>query len=254
MNILSPRPSRPHRYRSRRRTSITRQINITLAQAVEAMQSGEFERAIRLAQSMLQLAPPRSFLRAEVLNTLGAAQMMSQAYTDAYRTFSEAVQILPQDPYLWYNRGFASRYTMRFGQSLLDFDQAVQLEGDTPVAAQYREAQQQAAYLAQRYLAMRKPGFTLEQLVQQEDLFQQAVQAMEADQWAQAEERLRQVIWMSDNLPQPWCNLGVCLMVQGNLAGAERALLRALELKPDYEHARANLAVLRAMQHEGGSN
>ncbi|NJL05677.1 MAG: hypothetical protein HC911_12395 [Chloroflexaceae bacterium] len=254
MNILLPRPARPHRYRSRQRTSITRQINATLAQAIEAMQAGEFERAIRLAQSMVLLAPPRSFLRVEVLNTLGAAQMMSQAYADAYLTFSEAVQILPQDPYLWYNRGFASRYTMRFGQALLDFDQAVQLEGDTPAAAQYREAQQQAAYLAQRYLEMRKPGFTLEQLVQQEDLFQQAVQAMEADQWAQAEEQLRQVIWMSDNLPQPWCNLGVCMMVQGNVAGAERALVRALELKPDYEHARANLAVLRAMQQEGGPN
>ncbi len=251
---MSSTPSRPHRYRSRRRTSITRQINTTLEQAVAAMQDGQFERAILLCQAVLELAPAYSFVRAEVLNTLGAAQMMTHRFPAAYQTFSEAVQILPEDAYLWYNRGFASRYTMRFGQSLLDFEQAVVREGNGPAAEQYREVAQQAAHLAQQYLQMRRPGFTLEQLIEQEELFQQAVQAMEGEQWEQAEEHLRRVIWMSDNLPQPWCNLGVCLMVQGNYAAAERALKRALALKPDYEHARENMAVLRAMQQQAQSS
>lgn len=249
----SPSSSRPHRYRSRYRTSITQQINTTLEQAIAAMHDGQFERAIQLCSGVLSLAPARSLARAEVLNTLGAAQMMTQRYREAYETFSEAVQILPQDAYLWYNRGFASRYTMRFGQSLLDFEQAVAYEGSGDAAGQYREVAQQAAHLAQQYLQMRRPDFTLEQLIEQEELFQQAVQAMEAEQWGHAEEHLRRVIWMSDNLPQPWCNLGVCLMVQGNFAAAERALQRALALKPDYEHARENLAVLRAMQQQAQS-
>lgn len=251
---MSTTLSRPRRYRSRHRTSITRQINSTLEQAVAAMQDGQYERAILLCNGVLVLAPAHSFVRAEVLNTLGAAQMMTHRFHEAYQTFSEAVQILPADAYLWYNRGFASRYTMRFGQSLLDFEQAVVQEGNGSAAGHYREVAQQAANLAQQYLQMRRPGFTLEQLIEQEDQFQQAVQAMEAEQWGQAEEHLRRVIWMSDNLPQPWCNLGVCLMVQGNYAAAERALERALALKPDYEHARENMAVLRAMQQQAQSS
>lgn len=67
---------------------------------------------------------------------------------------------------------------------------------------------------------------------------------MQAQQWSLAEQAFRQVIQMGDCLPQPWGNLGGCLIMQQRYDEAEAALKRALEIDPNYRHARDNLALL----------
>ncbi len=67
---------------------------------------------------------------------------------------------------------------------------------------------------------------------------------MEQEAWSEAEKRLREVIAMGDVLPQPWGNLGLCLLMQQRYDEAEEALKRALEIDADYELARANLALV----------
>ncbi|NJK79170.1 MAG: tetratricopeptide repeat protein [Chloroflexaceae bacterium] len=244
-------PRKRNAYRSQHTLNKERQAAAALEQAVAHLEQRQFERAIQICQSVLPLTDERSYQRVELLNCMGAAQMMLRSYDEAYRTFSDALEILPEDPYLWYNRGFASRQTMRSGRSLLDFEQAVALEGDGPAAAQYMQELQQAAYLVERYIEMRGAGFTLEQLIEQEDLFQQAVVSMDAQQWPAAEVALRRVIALSDSLPQPWSNLGVCLMMQQRWDAAADALRRALALKPDYQNAADNLATLAMLRAQG---
>ena len=58
----------------------------------------------------------------------------------------------------------------------------------------------------------------------------------------------------SPDKPRPWNNLGYALMLEGDLAGAERALRRALALEPNYLRARHNLALVQARRRERDVN
>jgi Flp pilus assembly protein TadD len=56
---------------------------------------------------------------------------------------------------------------------------------------------------------------------------------------------------MADCLPQPWGNLGGCLIMQERYDEAEAALRRALEVDPAYELARQNLALMPEIRETG---
>ena len=100
-------------------------------------------------------------------------------------------------------------------------------------------------------MKLRGPDFTLEQLIEQEDHFQHALECMEAGKWQEAEEALRQTIAMGDCLPQPWGNLGICFMMQERYDEAEAALKRALDIDPKYTIAKQNLAALPETRRKG---
>jgi tetratricopeptide (TPR) repeat protein len=200
--------------------------------------------AIRTCQRILQQTPLLCQQRADALHTMGLAYNMLQDFRSAYIALSLALELTPDDSHLWYNRGLACRFTMRSGQSLRDFERAAELEGGGEMAKDFRKQVGFSRKMVQRELTLRGPGFTLEQLIEQQELFQQASDAQAARAWARSEETFRRVIAMSDCLPQPWCNLGVCLIMQRRYDEAEAALKRALEIDPEYEIARHNLAGL----------
>lgn len=160
--------------------------------------------------------------------------MMLQQFSQTYAVVSAALELSPDDPMLWYNRGMASRYTLRIGRSLRDFEQAAELDAEGMLADKTAEAITFTRPLVRDALALRGPHFTLDQLILQEDLFQEAMQLMEQHRWAEAEQAFRQVIALADVLPQPSGNLGVCLMMQRQFDAAEHALRRALAIDPNY--------------------
>src|SRR5438128_1192106 len=69
--------------------------------------------------------------------------------------------------------------------------------------------------------------------------------------WAAAELLFGQTIALGEVLPQPWGNLGLCLVMQRQFDAAEVALRRALEIDPSYTTARQNLAGLPAIRATG---
>lgn len=105
--------------------------------------------------------------------------------------------------------------------------------------------------LAKDSLKLRGPNFTLDQLIEQEDLFQQGLKLMEVGKWSEAEQAFRASIAMGDCLPQPWGNLGLCLMMQERYDEAEAALKRALVIDPKYALAKNNLAMLPEIRRTG---
>lgn len=56
---------------------------------------------------------------------------------------------------------------------------------------------------------------------------------------------------MGDCLPQPWGNLGSCLMMQERFDEAEAAWKRALEVDSTYDLAKHNLNLLPRIRKEG---
>jgi tetratricopeptide (TPR) repeat protein len=145
----------------------------------------------------------------------------------------------------------ASRFTSRFGRSLRDYERAKELHTRPELAKKLEEELKFARELAEKTLKLRGPDFTLDQLIEQEDLFQDGLQLTEAGEREEAEQVFQASIAMGDCLPQPWGNLGICLMMQERYDEAEAALKRALVIDPRYTLAKSNLAALPEIRRTG---
>src|SRR5712692_1912159 len=212
---------------------------------------GNYTEAIANGERLLRYLPQHAPLRADVLGQLGIAHGTLQNFPQSYEAFTEALEITPNNAELWYNRGMASRYTARFGRSLRDYERAVELNTIGILAEKFDEAVNVARELAQKSMEMRGPDFTLDQLIEQEDLFQRGLELMEAGKWEEAGQAFQASIAMGDCLPQPWGNLGISLMMQERYDEAEAALKRALAIDPKYTLAKENLAKLPETRRKG---
>jgi tetratricopeptide (TPR) repeat protein len=212
---------------------------------------GNYSEAVSNCERLLNYLPRHALQRVDVLAQLGTAQGMLQNFPQSYTAYTEALSLDPNDAELWFNRGMASRFTSRFGRSLRDYERANELNTRPELAKKLEEELRFARELAGKTLKLRGPDFTLDQLIEQEDLFQDSLQLMEAGEWEKAEQALQASIAMGDCLPQPWGNLGICLMMQERYDEAEAALRRALVIDPRYTLAKNNLAALPETRRTG---
>jgi tetratricopeptide (TPR) repeat protein len=212
---------------------------------------GNYTEAIANGERLLRYLPQHAPLRADVLSQLGVAHAMLQNYPQSYQAFTQALEITPNDAELWYNRGMASAFTSRFGRSLRDYERAKELHSITAVTGELEKRLKVARKIVKGSLMMRGPNFTLDQLIEQEDLFQRGLELMETGKWDEAAQAFQASIAMGDCLPQPWGNLGISLMMQQRYDEAEAALRRALVIDPKYTLAKQNLAMLPEIRRTG---
>ena len=212
---------------------------------------GNYPEAVAYCERLLNFLPRHAPQRVDVLNQLGTAQGMLQNFPQSYAAYTEALSLDPNNAELLFNRGMASRYTSRFGRSLRDYERAKELNTRPELAKQLEEELKFARKAARETLKLRGSDFTLDQLIEQEGHFQDGLQLMEAGQWQEAEQAFQASIAMSDCLPQPWGNLGICLMMQERYDEAEAALKRALVIDPKYTLAKRNLAALPETRRTG---
>jgi len=212
---------------------------------------GNYAEAVATCERLLNYLPRHAPQRIEVLDQLGTAQAMLKNFPQSYAAYTEALSLDPNNAELWFNRGMASRFTSRFGGSLRDYERAKELNIRPELAKKLEEELKFARELAGKTLKLRGPDFTLDQLIEQEDLFQEGLQLMEAGEWEEAEQAFQAAIAMGDCLPQPWGNLGISLMMQERYDEAEAALKRALVMDPQYTLAKNNLAALPKIRRTG---
>ncbi len=212
---------------------------------------GNYAEAVATCERLLNYLPRHAPQRIEVLDQLGTAQAMLQNFPQSYAAYTEALSLDPNNAELWFNRGMASRFTSRFGGSLRDYERAKELNIRPELAKKLEEELKFARELAGKTLKLRGPDFALDQLIEQEDLFQEGLQLMEAGEWEEAEQAFQAAIAMGDCLPQPWGNLGISLMMQERYDEAEAALKRALDMDPRYTLAKENLAALPKIRRTG---
>jgi tetratricopeptide (TPR) repeat protein len=225
--------------------SSSRRIEERIFVIQDLLASSQFAAAIESCQQLLGFLPARSPVRVEVLGHQATAYAMSRNFPQAYNVLTEVLEIDPNNGDFWFNRGMASRFTARIGQSVCDFERAVALIKDEPeLVKRIAKELKVSRKFAQSEMKKRGPDFTLDQLIEQEDLFQRGMDWVQEDKWEEGEQALRRVIEMGDCLPQPWSNLGLCLMKQRRYDEAEAAFKRALEFDRHYQPAKVNLKAL----------
>ncbi|HYU76862.1 MAG TPA: tetratricopeptide repeat protein [Ktedonobacteraceae bacterium] len=212
---------------------------------------GDYSEAVATCERLLNYLPRNAPQRVDVLAQLGTAQAMLQNFPQSYETFTEALALEPKNADLWYNRSIASRFVSCFGQALQDIERAIELNTTSELAEKFEKELQFSRKVAEESRKLRGPHFTLEQLVEQENLFQQGLTLMEAERWEEAGQAFQASIVMGDCLPQPWGNLGISLMMQERYDEAEAALKRALEIDLKYTLAKNNLALLAESRRTG---
>jgi Flp pilus assembly protein TadD len=212
---------------------------------------GNYAEAVATCERLLNYLPRNRPQRIEVLEQLGTAQAMLKNFPQSYAAYTEALSLDPNNAELWFNRGMASRFTSRFGRSLRDYERAKELTIRPELADKLEEELKFACELAEKTLKLRGPDFMLDQLIEQEDLFQDGLQLMEAGEWEEAEQAFQASITIGDCLPQPWGNLGISLMMQERYDEAEAALKRALVIDSRYTLAKNNLAALPKIRRTG---
>ena len=222
-----------------------------LSQASNQLFKEDYKGAVDTCQRLLSYLPKKALQRAEALYYLATAQSMLLNFPQAYEAYTEALSITPEDAQLWYNCGLACRFTARMGQSVRDFERAVELNNNPALTRQFAKELKFSRDLAEKSRKMRGPNFTMDQLIKQEELYQSALDLMQAGKWEEASKIFQLVIEMGDCLPQPWGNLGTCLIMQERYDEAEAALKRALEVDPRYALAKQNLALLPETRRTG---
>ncbi|MBN1991883.1 MAG: tetratricopeptide repeat protein [Anaerolineae bacterium] len=230
---------------------LKKQDNNWIDQANAQLRRQDYQGLVQTCRRVLHDAPAKSQKRADALEYLASAYTMLSQFEEAYQALSQALEIKPQYAHLWYNRGLTGRYTMRLVQATRDFEKAVELETDPTQRTKFTEILAQTREMAESERALRGPGFTLEQLEEQQELFERGIQLMRREKWAAAEQAFRRVIEMGECLPQPRGNLGLTLLMQKKYDEAEAAFKRALDIDPDYDLAKQNLASLPLTRQTG---
>jgi Flp pilus assembly protein TadD len=245
-----PKKSKPSKQKKRVIANAS-PVDRTLDLIGHLIVQGDYQQAVAHCERLLNYLPQQTQQRAEVLSQLGIAHAMLQNFRKSYEVFTEALAITPKNAELWYNRSTANRFALRIGQSIRDLEQAIKLNTRSELREKYHEELQFCRKMAQASIELRGPDFTLDQLIEQETLFQQGLQLMEAEKLEEAEQAFEASIAMGDCLPQPWGNLGICLLMQERYDEAEAALKRAIALDPNYTLAKENLAALPEIRRTG---
>ena len=243
--------SKPSKQKKSATTSLSSQADRYLDLVGHQIFQGDYAGAVMNCERLLNYLPKSAPQRVDALEQLGTAQGMLQNFPQSYAAYTEALSLDPNNAELWFNRGMASRFTSRFGRSFRDYERAKELNIRPELAKKLEKELEFARELAEKTLKLRGPDFTLDQLIEQEGLFQDGLQLMEAGEWEEAEQAFRTAIAMGDCLPQPWGNLGISLMMQERYDEAEEAFKRALAMDPGYTLVKKNLAALPKIRRTG---
>jgi tetratricopeptide (TPR) repeat protein len=215
-----------------------------LAKVGEYLSGGRYERAARAARRVTDRVPEGSQPYGEACYYLGTALALMQDFEGSYEALSRALEVNPRDAMALYNRGLSAQFLTLTVRALRDVERAVKLARNPENRKMFRETLASTREIVEMQLAQRGPGFTLDQLAEQQEAFQRGVALMEEERWAEAEQAFRGVVRVADVAPQPWSNIGGCLIMQERYDEAEEAFKRALVIDPDYDPARQNLVLL----------
>jgi Flp pilus assembly protein TadD len=221
-------------------------------QGTEYLLRDDLPNAERTFKRALQLVPAGMPPCDVVLYDLGTVYARGQRTEEAYQHFKAAIAVNDKRPEYWFNLAMSCLHTLRLGRAQRALERCLELPMSFELQRMAHKELLSVQGMVARELSIRPEEFTIDQLIEQSDIFQEGCAAMEAKRWSKAAGLFRRVIEMADAIPQPQGNLGLCLLMMGKYDEAARALQRALEIEPGYEFAQHNLTMLERLRKEGG--
>lgn len=195
---------------------------------------------------------------AEAWHGLGVAFQQQGKNTEAYDALRTAVRLNPDVPEAWHALAHVADALGYSIEALESARRSLSLarEREYPDNVQrglevtVRALEQSLARLAEEMgIDLEKEG-GMERLQACVRAYQAGVEAINAGEYERAAEKFRECVTLAPENARAWSNLGLAQLFLRRLDEAERSLRRALELAPDYEPARYNLAALaRVREH-----
>jgi tetratricopeptide (TPR) repeat protein len=155
-----------------------------------------------------------------------------------------AAHLAPDEPTHHWNHSHAAKACEKLGTCYLALRRYLLAEDRAQGAAERGETARRFLRTFERYAALEHPDASVENVARCEELFDRAYAHMNAGRLPEAQSGFEAVLKLVPSHYQSWSNLGVVLMAQKKRQEAERCLRKALSLRPDYEVARRNLAMM----------
>lgn len=219
-----------------------------LLEAQDAMLADRFEECLLLCNAVLVHRKATKRQKSEASQFCGNMFMKTQDFSLACKALTAAIDFTPNDWMLYFNRSTAMMYTSQIAQALQDIEQAAALCDDEGWLDKMTKQRTRMRKAVDDACSERGPTFTPDDLLEQQTLFHEAMEEFEAEAFDSAEVKFKRVIALGDVLPQPWFNLGSIYLLREEWDSAETAWKRALEVDPDYPHARDMLKQLPAFR------
>ncbi|MGQ9625599.1 MAG: tetratricopeptide repeat protein [Anaerolineae bacterium] len=215
------------------------------------MEAKDWPAAVDFFQKALNFIPPGAeHLNVPILFGLGVSYMGLGRPEEGYRCFAPLAELEPDNHQIWLNLGVACIETNRMGQALRAFERCLRLKPPPDLARAIREDVKSLRKKVREQIKNMHSGMTMEEFIEIEDAFQRARYEFSNGRAEEAIPFLRRILELDDSFPQAWANLGLILMTLRRFNEAEEALLRALEVKPDFKPAQRWLKVCRRLNRE----
>ncbi len=189
---------------------------------------------------------------AEAWHGLGVALHRQGRHQEAYDALHTSLRLNPNVPEAWHALAYvadALGYSIEALESARRSLNLAESQGLSPEVVEglrvtVRALEQSLARLAREMGVDLAEEGGLERLRDCVRAYQAGVEAVNAGEYARAEENFRECVRLAPENARAWSNLGLAQLFLHRLDEAERSLRRALELVPDYEPARRNLEAL----------
>jgi len=218
-----------------------------LERGLEYLEAGRPQAALRRLTRFVRTYPEH----AEGRSALGVCLLQLGEPEQAMVHLARAAELEPDEPLHRWNQAAAAKQADRLGGAYLALREYLRLslanDGDVEEGAVERRAEAKSFVRAyERMLRDAHPGVALSDYLRGEELFARAYAALTEGRNADAVAGFESVIALMPRHWPSWGNLGAAYLELDRPADAERCLRRALELKPDYQPAQKNLAIIEA--------
>jgi cellulose synthase operon protein C len=212
------------------------------ARAVQLRQAGDLEGAAR----ELERAGEDGVDGFEVRLALAEIRLLQGAFEDAVQLYDRLIELRDDSPKTWNERGVALHRLGHLDAAINAYRRAVALDhayhlgwNNLGVARAQRGDGDAAERALRQATGPQAPAEVLHNL---------ALYLVRSGTAEEAVEVSRGAVELDDSVPRSWCRLGAALFQARLIPEARDALLRALDLEPEYAEARYQLGfVLSAL-------
>jgi len=173
---------------------------------------------------------------------MGVCCIQQENFQEAAEYFRSAVEIFPYFVEAHFNLGMVCLKLVDIPGMIAAFREVVRVGGDDELVA---EARGQIDNL-ERYIREQN-GISLDAFLKNKDIFDAALQKLEAGEYADARDLFNRVLSVEPAHMQSWGNLGLAHAGLGETVRALECLNKALAIDPDYEVAIVNKALVERL-------